>query len=191
MEKKYIIKLEENEIAYKTVNSNGCPMIGLLHPAPYTEHLEQIRKEAYEKGWKEAEAHYEKGYNDGYDTGLSHAWEAARKIIHMPEADLLDLFTECYSAVCTSVQVFLKYDASECIEKIRQYEQGKEIKVGDEVDWMGDKCVVTYIRCKAKKADLISCKFGNVCENVAFGALVKTGRHFPEIAVVLEKMREV
>ena len=32
MEKKYIIKLEENEIAYKTVNSNGRPMIGLLHP---------------------------------------------------------------------------------------------------------------------------------------------------------------
>ena len=127
MEKKYIIKLEENEIAYKTVNSNGRPMIGLLHPSPYTEpDLEQVRKEAYEKGWKEAEDHYEKGYNDGYDTGLSHAWEAARKIIHMPEADLLNLFTECYSAVCTSVQVFLKYDASECIEKIRQYEQEKE-----------------------------------------------------------------
>ena len=48
---------------------------------PYTEpDLEQVRKEAYEKGWKEAEDHYEKGYNDGYDAGLSDAWEAARKV---------------------------------------------------------------------------------------------------------------
>ena len=62
MEKKYIIKLEENEIAYKTVNSNGCPMIGLLHPVPYTEpDLEQVRKEAYQRG-------------------LADAWSAARKI---------------------------------------------------------------------------------------------------------------
>ena len=53
MEKKYIIKLAENEIAYKTVNSNGCPMIGLLHTAPYIEpNLEQVRKEAYDEGYK-------------------------------------------------------------------------------------------------------------------------------------------
>ena len=44
----------------------------------------------------------------------------------MPEGDLLNIFTECYSAVCTALQVLLKYDASEAIEKIRQYEQEKE-----------------------------------------------------------------
>jgi hypothetical protein len=135
MEKKYIIKLKENEIAYKTVNSNGCPMIGLLHTAPYTEpDLEQVRKEAYENGYEngfvaghlKAEKSGQSFYEDGYQRGLDDAWECARKIIHIPEGDLLNIFTVCYSAVCTSVQVFLKYDASECIEKIRQYEQEKE-----------------------------------------------------------------
>ena len=56
MEKKYIIKLEKNETAYKTVNSNGCPMIGLLHPSPYTEpDLEQVRKEAYAEGFEDGQ----------------------------------------------------------------------------------------------------------------------------------------
>ena len=108
---KYIIELERGETAYKTVNSNGKPMIQLLAPTPYTEpDLEQVRKD----------------YDAFYEQGLADAWEAARKIIHMPEGDLLNIFTECYSAVCTALQVLLKYDASEAIEKIRQYEQEKE-----------------------------------------------------------------
>jgi hypothetical protein len=30
----------------------------------------------------------------------------------------------------------------------------------------------------------------NACENVAFSALGKTGRHFDELATILEEMRE-
>ena len=60
----------------------------------------------------------------------------------MPEGDLLNLFTECYAAVCTSVQVFLKYDASEAIEKIRQYEQEKEEQDGlrQNIQTIVDQC---------------------------------------------------
>ena len=122
MGKKYIIKLEENEIAYKTVNSNGCPMIGLLHPVPYTEpDIEQVRKEAYEKGWKEAEDHYEKGYNDGYDTGLSDAWECARKIAKLNTGERKRLFG-CFGIYFVAHE----FSAQEAIEKIRQYEQEKD-----------------------------------------------------------------
>ena len=49
-----------------------------------------------------------------------------RKIIHMPEGDLLNIFTECYSAVCTALQVLLKYDAAEAIEKLKAYEQEQD-----------------------------------------------------------------
>jgi len=117
--------------------------------------------------------------------------DAARKIIHMPEADLLNLFTECYSAVCTSVQVFLKYDASEAIEKIRQYEQEKEqqIQIGDEVNGKGGRGIITKISDDGNH-------FNVMWENGSTGYYMredfkKTGKHFPEIAEVLRKMQEV
>ena len=165
---KYIIELERGETAYKTVNSNGKPMIQLLAPTPYTEpdmekvreaaymaglkdgqevtiesqqnnafndgykkclkNFEQVRKEAYKNGYDAAckDIDIKSKTNAAYRKGLEDAWDAARKIIYMPEGDLLNIFTECYSAVCTALQVLLKYDAAEAIEKIRQYEQEKE-----------------------------------------------------------------
>ena len=137
--KKYIIELEEDQYTIRLLkikNGEKWPQCDFVAVTPYTEpDLEQVREEAYEDGYKTAKVQCniqaEKDLREvgerHYQKGLSDAWETARKIIHMPEADLLNLFTECYSAVCTSVQVFLKYDASECIEKIRQYEQEKEM----------------------------------------------------------------
>ena len=152
---------------------------------PYTEHnMEQIRKEAYKDGY---DAGFGRKIDASYQEGLSDAWEAARKIIHMPEADLLNLFPECYAAVCTSVQVFLKYDASECIEKIRAYEQGKEeIKVGDEVISPDGKGVVTEISDRIVRI-MYSSGSGYIIKPEE---LTKTGRHFSEIAEVLQKMKE-
>lgn len=50
---KYIIELKRGETAYKTVDSNGTPLIQLLAPIPYTEpDMEQVRKEAYDEGYK-------------------------------------------------------------------------------------------------------------------------------------------
>lgn len=138
---KYIIEVEdkpfellsedgftsEKLFRVKGFNSLVFDWNGLNKLTPYTEpDLEQVRKEAYEKGRKDVEDLYDDGYSDGYDAGLDDAWKAVRKIIHMPEGDLLNIFTECYSAVCTALQVILKYDASEAIEKIRQYEQEQE-----------------------------------------------------------------
>lgn len=108
----------------------------------------------------------------------------------MPEGDLLNIFTECYSAVCTALQVLLKYDASEAIEKIRQYEQEKEeIKVGDEVKNIesGWTAIVT----KSEEGHLtLMCDSGAIAKGYDAKYFVKTGRHFPEIAEVLKKMRE-
>ena len=178
MNKKYIVTLaDEYALVHKltvpvTINGKHTAWIQTdINLTPYTEpDLEQVRKEAYEQG-------------------LSDAWEAARKIIYMPEADLLNLFTECYAAVCTSVQVFLKYDASECIEKIRAYEQEQEkIKVGDEIETPSglkgyvvnftDDELVHYVSSEGR--------FGTI----GMSAVSKTGRHFPEIAEVLAKMKE-
>ena len=133
-----------------------------------------------------------------YQRGLDDAWEAARKIIHMPEGKLLNIFTECYSAVCTALQVLLKYDASEAIEKLKAYEEKQKaedkIEVGDEVEWdndfTGDRFIVTRIYQpygKKEQCDGID-DDGDVYRAVLIESLVKTGRHF-DIQSILEDMK--
>ena len=211
MGKKYIIELlDECSSKFKGIMAFGLTqeqqisveLIPEESLRPYTEpepHAE-VTADAYQRGYETAkhecedcpkQAHTDALKMESYQNGLSDAWEAARKIIHMPEGDLLNIFTECYSAVCTSVQVFLKYDASECIEKIRAYEQARkekeeQIQVGDEVIAASGKAVVTgvgpvYFEFVYANGYIGSDKVKNV---------KKTGRHFPEIAEVLQKMKE-
>lgn len=98
---------------------------------PYTEpDLEQVRKEAYEDGYKTAKVQCniqaEKDMRDvgerHYQRGLSDAWDAARKISSMDSSKTRD---EIFGLVITS-NIFDENTASEAIEKIRQYEQEKE-----------------------------------------------------------------
>ena len=183
MEKKYIIKLKENEIAYKTVNSNGCPMIGLLHTAPYTEpDLEQVRKEAYEEGFDAGRM-----LNTGkYEKGINDAWEAVRTLWNTVKRKEIFGYTMFNTALMTLT-------GQEAIEKLKAYEQERnaEIRVGDEVE--GDE--------DGQRGVVIDSRFGNSQVAVLTGnskvylwwskcAIHKTGRHFPEIAEVLKKMRE-
>lgn len=167
---------------------------------PYTEpDIEQVRKEAYDKGYhnghsacyETAKDIMEEKKNEAYQRGLADAWETARKIVTMPDrdfinSDILDLDP--------GESIFTKYTASEAIAKIKEYEDGKqEIKVGDEVErilngevdskavFLGDDD--GYFRCLFWTG---SC-FTTLCYPKK--QFRKTGRHFPEIAAVLEKMR--
>lgn len=173
MEKKYIIKLKENEIAYKTVNSNGCPMIGPLHTVPYIEpDLEQVRKEAYERGAEDMR-------------------KALRLLIDCDEdcltiPDIFHTFREgSYHAVVR------KHPAMEIIEKIRQYEQGKEeIKVGDEVEFDDGDTAIWMCDNPNEDAAYLMFSDGSCGSHENREIVRKTGRHFSEIAEVLKKMRE-
>ena len=157
---------------------------------PCTElDLEQIRREAYAEGDKEGMqlSIDDAKLKEEYQQGINDAWDVARKIIRMPEGDLLNLF-DVYSSVCTSAQAILKYEASEAIAKIKEYEDSKlEIMVGDEVKTEdGMKMVI---------ATIINKDFAGLGEDGLFmlgeldGTITRTGRHFPEIATVLKKMR--
>lgn len=179
---KYIIKLERGETAYKTVNSNGKPMIQLLAPTPYTEpDLEQVRKEAYERGAEDMR-------------------KALRLLIDCDDdcltiSDIFHTFREgSYHAVVR------KHPAMEIIEKIRQYEQRQEeqIQVGDEVKGKyGTKAgmlgIVTRLDDALQNYNVVWSDGSTICFTGyrERGDVVKTGRHFPEIAEVLQKMRGV
>lgn len=202
MGKKYIIELNPDCVAGEYLrfpfSCNAGEQQWFVTKAtltPYTEpDLEQVRKEAYEEGKKQAKVQaeldichdIEKVAKENYKAGLADAWEAARKIVTMPDrdfinSDILDLDP--------GESIFTKYTASEAIEKIRKYEQEQEeqIQVGDEVIATSGKAVIVSINDDKDKARYIyhdsTLGFDKVCN------LSKTGRHFPEIVAVLEKMR--
>lgn len=134
MGKKYIVEIGRLERLYKaSVNGNGKPNMTWLSPevdlTPYTEpDLEQVRKEAYEDGYKTAKVQCniqaEKDLREvgerHYKKGLSDAWEAARKIANMPYGEEEKVFGS------GGWKFIINHTASEAIEKIRQYEQEKE-----------------------------------------------------------------
>lgn len=144
--------------------------------------VEAIRKEAYEKA-------YEQGRKDGKIEGQAEVWVAARNIDHMSDDDIKACFE------CGFSGVFEKYTASEAIEKIRQYEQEKEeqIQVGDEVKntQTDARFIVTHMWVSNRGEKGVS-GFNYECSafSTALELVRKTGRHFSEIASILQKMKE-
>ena len=68
-----------------------------------------------------------------------------------------------------------------------------KIEVGDEVEWTGDKYIVTYINYNIDTSEITDYDLlgedGSVADHVKKCAFVKTGRHF-DIASILEDMRK-
>ena len=174
MGKKYIIELlDDCQSEFKGIMALGLAqekqisveLIPEESLRPYTEpDTEQVRNEAYQKG-------------------LSDAWETVKELFGFTFDEQATIFKT------TSVRdTVRKYSASECIEKLKAYEQeqDEEIKIGDEVITASGKAVVMGVgpvHFEYYNADGTS-GYDEV-KNVK-----KTGRTFPEIAEVLRKMKE-
>lgn len=156
--------------------------------------------DAFDKG-------YQQGYEDGrtalcdckdnmegeYNRGLNDAWEVIQNIAKDDTKDgysykmMMDIF-----GVYRTYDIVQKYAPQDAIRMIKEYEKQKqdaEIKVGDEViDYQGYKGVIT----KSRKGDSEFVQWMR-CDGHTYGcpegSLVKTGRTFPQIAEVLNKMR--
>ena len=203
---KYIINFEDNPgIAPNREKYYKCCEIPwwvatksqLSELIPYTElDLDAIRKEAYDKGYETAKHECEDcnanavkmsddKAHEAYQKGLNDAWETVKELFNFTFDEHATIFKT------TSVRdIARKYSISEAIEKIRQYEQAqeeKEIKVGDEVIAPMGVAVITEITDEC---------FHFIHADGSYGfdykrdAPRKTGRHFPEIAEVLQKMKE-
>ena len=148
MGKKYIIELlddcpsEFKGIIVFGLTPNGqisAEPIPVEDLTPYTEpDLEQVNAEK-DKIYDEARARgYEEGKARGYQEGLFDAWEAARKIRDMTWKEQIEAFgTDSYADI-------IALSASECIEKIRQYEQEKEMDgLRQNIQTIVDQCGYT------------------------------------------------
>ena len=187
MSKKYIITIKsEYEDTTRGIMVLGARDSNLFVDTVTLDDLEELNSDYINE-------HFGDLQDKAYQQGLDDAWEAAKKIIRMPEGDLLNIFTECYSAVCTALQVLLKYDASEAIEKLKTYEEKQKaddkIEVGDEVKHKSEgvtwTAIVTRIRCGTLT---LMGHSGASADNYPIEDFVKTGRHF-DIDKILEEMR--
>lgn len=182
MGKKYIIELlDECNSKFKGIMVFGLTqekqisveMIPEESMTPYTEpDTEQVRKEGYKKG-------------------LSDAWDAARKIWEYDTTTLRVIFGEGIMRM----DWFMKFTASEAIEKIRQYEQEKEVQIhfGDEIrnkQTPDIRVCVTNVRGGRWDGFALSdvenyCRFGSGYNDRYLDGWEKTGRNF---ATILQQM---
>jgi len=171
-----------------------------------------VALEELEDAQKEIDEAYQRGLEEGkkatwglvadassaeYQRGLNDAWEAARKIFGyeidggIPIDKIGSVFGYSKDAIFCTADIFRHNNASEAIEKLKAYEEQKadgEIKVGDIVDWDGDKYIVSYINDDGC-ADLIYIKCGSTCERVSPDCFTRTGKHF-DIDKILAEMKE-
>lgn len=193
MGKKYIVKLDDNKMAYTAIIIDGVPYIKPLQLLPYTE---PDTNEVYQRGYDDAkhectdcqkimmDAEQER-VDKACQHGLNVAWECMKKITHIvtDQGTMINLFG------CRTFGTLLeKYTPSECIEKLRQYEQEKEIQVGDEVLFEDEKGVVIVPEENGHYAAAFTAGGMRICEPDY--KLRKTGKHYPEIVKVLQEMRK-
>ena len=150
---------------------------------------EKAQEEAYRKGYEDATVKISSDEQaiaeKAYQSGLNDAWEAARKIADIWESGENDKWI----IVDDSLPItFASYSASETIERIRQHEwEQEQIQVGDEV--IAKFSGIKYVIVKVKGSRLIGFSTEWATCDIDAQFVEKTGRHFPEIATALEKMR--
>ena len=190
-------KAKEISALWSQIKPQIGEMVRLCHEV---ESHAEVTADAYQRGYEngfvaghlKAEKSGQSFYEDGYKRGLNDAWEAARKIClndcdgGLTVMEIAKIFDVSYYR-----DALKNYSASVAMEKIRQYEQEKEeeIQVGDEIEAVSGKAVVVYVD------DVDEHKVRYVYSNGVYAfnyidKVTKTGRHFPEIAEVLQKMGE-
>ena len=139
--------------------------------------------------------HYGELQDTAYQRGLNDAWECARKIVcddtcgGMSMKELVEIFNKSSDAY-----IIRDFTAQQAIEMLKAHEQKKDDKigVGDEVEWTGDKYIVTYINYDIDTSEITDYDLlgddGSVVDHVKKCVFTKTGRHF-DIQSILEAMK--
>lgn len=151
--------------------------------------------EQYDKAWSEQAKDY-------IEIGRNEAWYAAQKLVSAGYKECNEILGDGVLEIESVDDVFVRCTASEAIEKIKAYEEKKleeddEIQVGDEVTYTFHNgrsitpFVVFKIECLEEGGKYYSGLETSTMKCVHGGLdYVKTGRHFPQIAEVLAKMKE-
>ena len=191
-------KAKEISALYKDIKQQMGKLVSLCHEVE--DHAE-VTADAYQRGYEngfvaghlKAEKSGQSFYEDGYQRGMADAnrdgeynaddgWYVMQKISLLPNPIKTELFGTAETAVILQGNSF-----KDALAKLAEYEQRQEeqIRVGDEVITASGKAVVTGVGPVHFEYDYADGSHGyDEVKNVK-----KTGRHFPEIAEVLQKMQ--
>lgn len=122
--------------------------------------------------------------------GMGEMYKAIMQMVDMNNAQRMNAF-----GMVNTYDIVTNLSPSEFYTKLTAYEQKQkedaEIKVGDEVKALCGDAVVfeTYTDGSGEKACYYFYPNEKRCDHDRAERLTKTGRHFPEIAQLLEKMK--
>ena len=156
MKKKYIIELEDNNLAYTAIMIDGVPYIKPLQLLSYTEpDLERVKKTAHDDGYSEGyqagredlnrvmsdmeqirKEAYQKGYETGYEDGYNEPGKNQQEAYQRGLSDAWEAARKLWEIdISTLHKIFYKetrmdcymyYTATEAVAKIREYEDKQE-----------------------------------------------------------------
>lgn len=150
---------------------------------------------------------YDHGYSDGldalastdgadiYDKGLHAAWSAARKILCPKSTDEWEKMGKALNAIPEKAfWVILEKEPQEVIRMLDDLESQQAIKIGDEVKLYHNSpdmepLVVTALMPNSDE-DLLCLTVRGKYIAVQSKQVVKTGRHFKQVAELLKSMGE-
>ena len=187
MEKKYIVKLDDNKLAYTAIIIDGVPYIKPLQLLPYTE---PDTSEAYQRGYDDAkhecqdcqkimtDAEQER-VDKAYQQGLEDARNRKATCEFCEYAGNDESNEPCVSCCCGYMNRFRP-------KKIKE-----EIQIGDEVKFYnGEKCVVTVVENGQVLGVMDRYGYSMEMDDGLRNSMNKTGRHFNELGKLLQKMNE-
>ena len=114
-------------------------------------------------------------------------WGFVRTVTDMTEAQRI----QCFGSVTCNLDDYLTYQEAKSMYEA-WLKQNDEIKVGDEVEYEDCKFIVTaeignkYHGIHSSNGNIVSFGEGDYCKK---DNCKKTGRHFDEVAELLQKMR--
>lgn len=133
---------------------------------------------------------YDSNNDNSYQRGLDDAWKALRAIA---DKDMTCETLDVLFGEHMITRIAMNYTAAEVIEKLAAYEAKKkaeeEIKVGDEVetDYTGN----VIIAGKPKDGWYVTIAKNFARYSIHESHIIKkTGRHFPQVAELLDAMEE-
>lgn len=183
---KYILEINpEYEDKFRGVMILGAENSNLYVDSQTVDELEELNSDYINE-------HFGDLQDTAYQRGLEDAWEAARKLFSsMADSDIEKAFPIEWNN--GGFKALINLQPQEAIEKLKAYEEKQkaddEIKVGDEVNWIGDCFIVTRIfqphnmkeQCDGIDDD------GCVYHDVLIKDLEKTGKHV-DIDKILEEI---
>lgn len=172
--------------------------------------LDKELEEAYQKGVHEGsldvkervEGAYQKGYEVGqheattleYQQGLDDAWGFASHLAYVSDSVTNSIYISANGGKGLLVAFGMTYEEAkkQYDEYFDKKQKADEIKVGDEVEWGGEKIIVIQTFTPNLQKPQLHGIGSNGC--VYYAILIedvkKTGRHFPQVVELIKAMKE-